>query len=181
MSNAPGDARELQGYLDRDRQDYYLDGPNDVDWLFRNEIIHNREAALYVDYVAHDDGHTRLHPGIYDDPAFGLFSDREPSALRMAGLLRDVGISSPDALAVVAEYWRPLQIGLEMTWMQLRHLNDETLKCLESRSLLKEREDRDYQEIIDYWPFPLYPLDVSLLRVDVAALRERQRLWNPGW
>lgn len=175
----PATLGQLQEYLDHHRDDFYLDGPNDVDWVFRNEIIQHREAVLYVDYAAHDDGHTWCHPGIYDDLAFGLFTHTEPWALQIAGLLHDVGISTADALAAVAEFWRPVAMIPEMQWTQLRQLNYGTLERLDSRNLLQERGDSDYQKLVDRWQFPLYALDLSLLRVDIESLRERQRLWSP--
>src|SRR5262245_58429615 len=49
---------ELQGYINSDRGSLYLDGPNDVDWIFPNEIKHQREKQFYVDYVAMDDEHS---------------------------------------------------------------------------------------------------------------------------
>ena len=41
---------QLRKYVDMERADFFLDGPNDVDWIFRNEITREREEALYVDY-----------------------------------------------------------------------------------------------------------------------------------
>ena len=41
----PGTLGQLQEYLDHYRVDFYLDGPNDVDWIFRNEVIHHREEV----------------------------------------------------------------------------------------------------------------------------------------
>jgi len=51
----PADFSELVRYVDLLRRSYYLDGPNDVDWLFRNEIMAEREERLYVDYVETDE------------------------------------------------------------------------------------------------------------------------------
>ena len=60
-------------------------------------------------------------------------------------------------------------------------LNHDTLERLDSRNLLQERSDRDYQKLVDQWQFPLYTLDLSLIPVDKKSLRERQRLWSPQW
>lgn len=35
---------QLQEYINHDRDQFYLDGPNDVDWIFRNEIIQARRV-----------------------------------------------------------------------------------------------------------------------------------------
>jgi AbiV family abortive infection protein len=177
----PDTLGRLQEYLDHYREEFYLDGPNDVDWIFRNEIIQHREGELYVDYVAHDDGHSWLHPGTYDDIAFGAFIHDEPMTLQIAGCLHDVGVSAPDALATVAEVWQPIAMIPELQWNEIERQNNRTLECLNQKGLLRERPDSDYQLIVDRWQFPLYALDLSLLRVDIESLRERQRLWSPDW
>ena len=38
------------------RREFYLDGPNDVDWIFRNQILDSRESRLYVDLIADEEG-----------------------------------------------------------------------------------------------------------------------------
>jgi hypothetical protein len=30
--------------------------PNEINWVFRNRILSDREETIYVDYVAADDG-----------------------------------------------------------------------------------------------------------------------------
>lgn len=177
----PATLGQLQEYLNHYREEFYLDGPNDVDWVFRNDIIRRREEALYVDYVAHDDGHTWFHPGIYYDSSMGFFSPMEPGALLIAGLLNDVGMSTVEALAMVADLWQSEAILPEMERTQLRELNYGTLERLDSSGLLQERSDTDYQQLIDRWQFPIYSLDLSLLRIDIESLREKQRLWIPEW
>src|SRR6266550_9060606 len=42
---------ELLRAIDLHRQALYLDGPNDFDWIFPNELLAEREGALYVDLV----------------------------------------------------------------------------------------------------------------------------------
>lgn len=49
--------QEANEHLERDRRTHYLDGPSDVDWIFRNDILREREEAVYVDHIATDDGH----------------------------------------------------------------------------------------------------------------------------
>ena len=44
---------ELIGYVDSLRVTHYLDGPNDVDWVFRNRVEESREDRLYVDPVSY--------------------------------------------------------------------------------------------------------------------------------
>lgn len=38
----PADFREVRERIDRPRRSHYLDGPNDVDWIFRNQLFSQR-------------------------------------------------------------------------------------------------------------------------------------------
>jgi hypothetical protein len=63
----PATFGELVGYIDDLRASHYLDGPNDVDWIFANRIETEREERLYVDYVKTDEGPEMwLTPARYD-------------------------------------------------------------------------------------------------------------------
>jgi AbiV family abortive infection protein len=175
----PGTRGQLQEDLDHYRDKYYLDGPNDTDWIFSNDIDRRRQEALYVDYTASDEGHTWADPGWYDN--VGLLSGFEPESLQIAGALYDVGISNSEAVAVVAEVWRSIAMSREMHWGELRQLNHRTLERLESKGLLQDRASTEYQRIVDDWPFPLYDLDLNMKEVDIELLRDRQRSWTPDW
>ena len=56
----------LERIADSDRESLFLDGPNDVDWIFRNTILARREEAIYVDYVETVDGHEWLARSIHE-------------------------------------------------------------------------------------------------------------------
>lgn len=173
----PATLEQLQDYLQHYREDFYLDGPNDVDWIFRNDILRRREEALYVDYVAHGEDHTWSDPGY----AMDFYNPTDTGSLLIAGLLHDVGMSTPNALAVVAEIWRTVAILPRTHWSEIRKLNIRTLECLNSKGLLQERPDSDYEDIVNRWQFPLCTLELSPLEVHIESLREKQRLWTPDW
>lgn len=44
----PATLKELREYFYFLRRSHYLDGPNDVDWIFRNDILERREGLLYM-------------------------------------------------------------------------------------------------------------------------------------
>jgi hypothetical protein len=44
VSIRPAISAELLSYLEGLRVQLYLDGPNDVDWIFRNEVLSGRET-----------------------------------------------------------------------------------------------------------------------------------------
>ena len=78
----PATLAQLQECIDNDREEFYLDGPNDVDWIFRNQVTQDREGIFYVDYVAHDDGHRWSDPAVFEEILCS--SPPMPDAVRMA-------------------------------------------------------------------------------------------------
>ena len=138
----PPTPAKLQEYLDNFREQYYLDGPNEVEWIFRNEILQEREQALYVDYISTDDGHAWLDPA--DDfrvePVEILFQI-EPPCLKIARALFDVGISETDALTAVAEIWSSVSLRPDMPWLELRSMNHQTLEKLKTKRLLRGQSE----------------------------------------
>jgi AbiV family abortive infection protein len=169
---------QLQEYIDQHREEFYLDGPNDVDWIFRNEIIDGRESTLYVDYVARDDEHHWSDPSQFEDL---YFSSREPLDIRMARYLYDAGLCGVESLAVVANIWRASPMESDTHWSLVRELNIRTLQSLDTRGLLQEQPQDVFGWIANEWHFPMYALDLAKIPVELEDLRERQRNWNPGW
>lgn len=174
----PGTLAELQEYVDNHREEFYLDGPNDVDWIFRNEVLEGREGAFYVDYVARDDGHHWSDPSMYEDLYLGPL---EPAAVKTARSIHDTGLCSAASLAVVAEIWRTNPVEPETHFSAIRELNVRTLRALDERGLLGEQPSDVYSWIANEWQFPMYGLDLSKIKVDLETLRERQRNWSPDW
>ncbi len=87
---SPSDLTEIQRYVDRERQTLYLEGLNDVDWVFRNDILRKRGESIYVDYVPYVDRVRDEHHWHSTDPRLmrlWLFANR-PRVL-------DVGAGHP--------------------------------------------------------------------------------------
>lgn len=99
----PTDFKEIRSYVDNERNEFYLDGPNDVDWIFRNRIIANREETIYVDYAADDHGnHYWQNP---NEDKFLL--SVTPNMLSLAQSFSAAGCTTPEALRIIADFWRP--------------------------------------------------------------------------
>jgi len=174
----PATFGELANWIENSRQKFFLDGPNDVDWIFRNRILQEREEAIYVDYVATDEDHLWIRPS---EDGFGFAYIGPPPVVRLAQALSDSGCTSPEALASIAEFWRPVKMTEDYHWATLRDLNYETLEELDDQNLLREQPQEVYSTIVNKWPFPLYSLELKLASVDQAVLREKQRQWVPDW
>ena len=168
---------DLQAYINLDRKEFYLDGPNDVDWIFRNEVIQRREGALYVDYVASDEEKMWFDPSVAEDLGLNL---RPPKSVSMVQAFYDAGFFRKEALEAVAEIWRPSPPAMNTHFQEIRKLSYSTLKSMESRGLL-EHPSSIYSWLLDEWQFPMYDLDLSEITVSRDALREQQNNWNPSW
>jgi AbiV family abortive infection protein len=177
----PANLDQLQSYLDLFRIEYYLDGPNDVDWIFRNEVTEQRENVLYVDYVATDEGHHWADPSRFAYVMVKGAGLPTPGSVRIAEALWEVGIGSEDGLRAVSEIWRPARIDRRTHYEDFRNLNIETLERLERLRLLEKATQKAVTFVTDEWHFPIYDLDLTMLKVKQDELRERQRAWNPDW
>ncbi len=171
------DFRELERYVEADRETLYLDGPYDVDWIFRNRILANREEAMYVDYVENDEGHRWHFPR---DEVMGLMPYFTPPVLRIVQALSGTGLATPEGLAVVAEVWRCVKVS-SLNWEELRHLNRNTLEKLDEKGLLKRDKEEEVSKFIENWPFPLYPLDLAPKEVSREELEQARARWSPDF
>jgi len=95
---------EARQHIDRERQTHYLDGPNDVDWIFRNEIEARREEAMYVDCIAiRDHFHDEHIWHCPDRRRLGMLMPVvNPNVLRVADALHHAGFTAPEALRIIA-------------------------------------------------------------------------------
>lgn len=164
---------EVRKIIKSECQEYYLDGPNDFDWIFRNEILQSREEKIYVDYVENDDEHVWLTPNRYylheiGQEGFHLL----PEAIEVAEAWWKVGVALPQALAVIAEKWRPITMNDDFYWADLKKLNIETLELLESNGYLKKADSKYYSTIIEKWLFPVYNLDIRIIKIDKNELNK---------
>jgi len=171
---SPATFREVREWIESELEEYYLDGPEGFEWIFRNEILQRREEIFYVDYIESDNEHQWFSPKQYDIDNATLMGVITPPIMEIARALRDAGFNNPDALALIAEFWRPIPITDNLTWNELREYNCQTLNKLESKNLLHTSSKSIFSKIIDKWLFPLYCIDLGIVLVDKSRLRDIQ-------
>lgn len=171
----PADFAEVQRFVKRLRLSHYLDGPNDVDWIFRNEIVAEREERLYVDYVETDDGESWITPQFFDDVGPRITS----GAVELGQAISRVGMCETDALQTVADVWRGFAPEPETHWRENQALVQATLERVVATEQAEQWIDGDVQRIMTCWMFPLHAVDMSLDEQDLDRLRERQEEWDP--
>jgi len=144
--------------LERERRTLFLDGPNDVDWIFRNRILQDREDVFYVDYVESDGKRVWVEP----TPPIVLGKRFvEPPSCSLATRLSDAGFDSPEALKVIAEIWRGVGFVPESHWQECHNRNLETLEALNDKTLLTAEGVDNAANIAWDWLFPLQAVDLS--------------------
>ncbi len=169
----PADYAEVLRYIEMLRQAYYLDGPNDVDWIFRNSIEADREQALYVDYVSTDEGVAWFDPTHLDDIS------RRPLVIELVLAMHRTGFGSVDGVTIVADEWR--EFAFEPS-TGVAPLMERTKRTLDRMIQLEDghvSSGRDLHLIWDIWTFPLWNTDLEKEQVDLEELRSRQSQWSP--
>lgn len=177
----PGDYGDIHRAVVRECHEYYLDGPNDFDWIFRNEILQMREENIYVDYIESDGEHMWLTPKRYYHPDMSSFTHYlRPAVMEVATALWKAGCTKPEALQLLIRIWRPIKMSDDFSWHELREVNIKTLEELDEKNLLNTQDDTVCSVIIDRWLFPLYSLDIRIIKVNKEKLKEtrEQGLFN---
>ena len=190
----PVNFMEVRKGVDDLRSAYYLDGPNDVDWIFQNSINQQREDDLYVGYVREDSQEEGQGNCQWTSPVSEVSSltdkmlgSTTPAILQLARALHEVKATSSEGLPVIAEIWRSVGLHDEMRFDELEHANLRTLEALED-CVLETPVSKDVRaHIVDRWIFPLWPLDLRLFPSDKkervhekGRLREVQKSTREG-
>ena len=167
----PATFAEMEQWITRERADLYLDGPNDVDFIYANQILNGRESTFYVDFIETDEGHEWTQPRQYDVMLEAGFPYHTAPVITLVRDFHALGFADARALEVVAKMWRSVKMRPEFHRRELRDLNRQTSVALENAGLLRGAPDRCLRNVIDRWLFPLYSLDLSPIRVDRDHLR----------
>ncbi len=172
----PVDFAEVSRIVHRERQPYYLDGPNDVGWILPNSAKARRENRMYVDYVQD----ITIEHGEYGwvsplpDNLHREYGAGTPPCLVVAHALHRVGVTTPEGLAIVADLWRGFEPQPQTTGQELRERNYDSLVRVSEARPNRDVDSEDARTVCHHWPFPLWPLDLYGLEptsADLADLR----------
>lgn len=180
---SPADLAEVRRYVDQLRQEYYLDGPMDVDWIFGNEVLASREERLYVDYI--EDEHGERH---WTGPAARAASFDVPfsfpalasSAIRLVGAMRRIGLLTEQGLAATRGVWDGVILDDTMHWSDIQPLNVavvDKLAFLLGRAYATDEDRNALHYVVEHWIFPLTSLDLTIANVELADLKRERERW----
>jgi hypothetical protein len=100
---------ELRSAVECHRQAFFLDGPNDIDFIFSNDLIHDREAALYVDLIDNE-GALEWEGGARDQHRSPDIRDR---TVRLVQAIHGGGLISRDGFRALAAAWTGFDPAVE--------------------------------------------------------------------
>lgn len=174
----PASFGEVRRWVDSERKQYRLDGPNGVDWIFYNDILRRREETIYVDY-AEEDGQTWWNdPGQLEEIG-NPFQISEPPVLKLMNALNDAGCLATPTLTIIARTWQSVSLDDNCSWEVVRDLNLAILDAMRQQGLLKTQSEEIRIIIASNWLFPLYPLDLGKESVKSKELDAVRNLWGP--
>lgn len=182
---------EVVECVSEQRKAYYLDGPNDVDWIFRNSIESEREERMYVDFVI-SDGDAEGHwwsPSRFDDIFMPMWMW---SIANLILALCRAGVASDAGLGVARQYWHDIDVDASA---RIEFLDGKCTGPVDDRQersvgMLDEMtrvglsspefSTADRHLIVDLLTFPLNTVDMSKpndkeKKITRAELRDRQR------
>jgi hypothetical protein len=169
----------VQGRVDLQRQSHYLDGPNDVDWIFRNELLAQREESLYVDYIHDEEGDRWITPASND--RFMYPPSPEPIR-KLVGVLHRLGAMSAKGLAVIADHWSSTTLEEQTHWQEVVAINQAIVEeLIEADLVTAEALPEDGSFAVQHWPFPMGNLDLSVRNVDISELEAERDNWHPDY
>ena len=152
------DRTELVGLLHQHRLERYLDGPNDVDWVFRNDLVAGRENDMYVDLVQTEDGLEWWPPLPSTVPPL------VPDAVRLVLALQDSGMFAAGALKRLERSWVDFDPTVESHFGDWSDRTANALRGGPSASLAIACE---------LWPMPMTELELEEIVVTDEEIEER--------
>ncbi|MGW3287524.1 hypothetical protein ACWDR3_23110 [Streptomyces sp. NPDC001002] len=180
IAGRPADRAEVRRYTETLRRSLYLDGPNDVDWIFRNNIEADREERLYVDYVTNEGDSAWITPAAVDDQ---WLSHWPSMVIDLALALHRFGCTTKEGLEIIAKEWSGVALTDDTHWGVVETTNQSILEKLEGAGLFSaDLTQRDLHLAREQWTFPLGGIDLGAIKVTkTELLAERERWVADQW
>ncbi|MFJ3825411.1 hypothetical protein [Streptomyces nodosus] len=175
IAGRPADLAEVRRYAESLRRELYLDGPNDVDWIFRNSVEADREESLYVDYVTSEGDSAWITPARLSD----LKRSSWPSmVVDLALALHRLGCTSEKGLEIIAKEWDSFSLDDDTHWVKVEAINKRILNELHAAGLCSDDLTRaDIRLALEQWIFPLGGVDLSPIKVTKTELLAERERW----
>jgi AbiV family abortive infection protein len=160
---------ELEGAVETLRQELHLDGPNDYDWIFPNELIAEREGALYVDLM--DAEGELFWSSLYEDD----LPVSVPRPMKLVLALVATGISSAAGLPLLEDAWRDFDPWAQTHYNDWARCSTAALDAFAASNHTEAEWPTAARVAVDLWPMPMVEVDLAEVRrtaEEMAAQRE---------
>ncbi len=167
---------ELRNLIDHHRSDLYLDGPNEYDWIFRNELLATRESYLYVDLVE-SDGKLEWWPSPTEFLHPPVMQPTLPDSAQLVLALQEVGILSQNGFAALREAWMDFDPLAETRFAEWTRRSSDALDIVGTDQTAARQRDAA-QLVAHLWIMPLTEIDIEKTAVPVSELVEARDRWR---
>lgn len=176
----PATWNEVCRFVEDERPSLYLDGPNDIDWIFRNRLIQKREQAMYVDFTGMDEDYHWIGPAELQLSGF-VESKLQSHILKLVESMHRLGFAEVSSLEIIQETWKDLVLQPKTHWKEIEHLNETSIaRILKAKEPINEKTtDKLIMWVQDHWYFPLGSLDLNEKKIKEKDLKEIRNSWYP--
>jgi len=176
----PATFSQVKNWIVEECDEYYLDGPIGVEWIFRNDILQHREESIYVDYVEMDNKHIWLSPKQLENDRYNL-AQVQTHTLELVRCMSEAGFCKTESLEVISNVWNSLKLVKDTHWQDILKFNEDTISKLKEKKILEDQSVKIYQYIVQNWLFPLYSVDLKIRRIKIKDLKRIQDEWYPSF
>ena len=176
----PATFSQVKNWIVEECDEYYLDGPIGVEWIFRNDILQHREESIYVDYVEMDNKHIWLSPKQLENDRYNL-AQVQTHTLELVRCMSEAGFCKAESLEVISNVWNSLKLVKDTHWQDILKFNEDTISKLKEKKILEDQSVKIYQYIVQNWLFPLYSVDLKIRRIKIKDLKRIQDEWYPSF
>ncbi|MFD4620344.1 AbiV family abortive infection protein [Streptomyces sp. NPDC058475] len=175
IAGRPADLAEVRRYAESLRRELYLDGPNDVDWIFRNSVEADREESLYVDYVTSEGDSAWITPARLSDLKLSSWPSM---VVDLALALHRLGCTSEKGLEIIAKEWDGFSLDDDTHWVNVEAINKRILNKLHAAGLFSDDLTQANMRLaLEQWIFPLGGVDLSPIKVTKTELLAERERW----
>lgn len=161
---AIGDRREMSRAIETYRASHYLDGPNDVDWIWRNELLAEREGALYTDLVDMEGDLEWWTPG-------DLSWVTVPKSILLVQALAGTGVVSKEGFQALRDAWVDFDHESDSRWDDWSSRTKTVLEGLSDDVVPDPDTWGSHASFaVQEWPMPLIGFDLSKREVGLEEL-----------
>jgi AbiV family abortive infection protein len=159
---------ELLRAIESHRQKFYLDGPNDYDWIFPNDLIAEREAALYVDLVESEG--VLMWSSPHDDDMLVT----TPKSLQLVEAIMTTGIVSQPGLSILQDAWRGFDPTADTHHNEWVRRSTAALETFAAQHKVSDGWSNVAGFVVYEWPMPMVELDIDEVNVTAEELSKRR-------